>query len=277
VARVIGAKLAEKWGQSVIIENRSGAGGNIAADVATKATPDGYTLLFANNGIVISPMLYHNLSYRVLRDLEPISQVTAMPHVLVTSQVNQDNSLSDLIKSAKGNPHRLTFASSGTGATDHMAGELLKYMAKIEIDHVPYKGGPPALADTVSGQVTMYFAGLPSAMPLVNAGKVKALGTTGAKRSAAMPNVPTIAEANLPGYAVINWYGFFAPAGTPRNLVDKIALDVNRVLHVPSVRARFDELGIETVGSSPDQFAEFIKLEFGIWGKVIEAANIKAD
>jgi len=277
VARVIGAKLGERWGQSVIIENRTGAGGNIAVDLVMKAQADGYTLLFANNGIVISPMLYRNLSYQVLRDLKPISQLTAMPHLLVIAPTFLANSVTELIDFAKKNPHRVTFASSGTGATDHMAGELFKYMAKIEIDHVPYKGGPPALADTASGQVTIYFAGLPSAMPMVTAGKLKALGVTGARRSTTMPNVPAIAEANLSGYAVTNWYGLFAPVDTANQLVEQVAVDVRRVLESPDVRARFDGLGIDTVGSSPSQFADTIKLEFDVWASVIKAADLRAE
>ena len=277
VARVIGVKLSERWGQSVIVENRTGAGGNIAVDLVMKAQPDGYTLLFANNGIVISPMLYRNLSYQVLRDFKPISQVTAMPHLLVMASGYAANSVAELIEFAKKNPHQVTFASSGTGATDHMAGELFKHMAKIEIDHVPYKGGPPALADTASGQVTMYFAGLPSAIPMVAAGKLKALGITGARRSITMPTVPTIAEANLTGYAVTNWYGLFGPEMMANQLVEQVALDVSRVLELPDIRSRFDGLGIETVGSSPRQFADLIKLEFDVWTRVIKAADLRAE
>lgn len=277
VARVIGAKLSERWSQPVIVENRAGAGGNIAVDLVMKAQPDGYTLLFANNGVVIGPMLYRNLSYQVLRDFKTISQVTAMPHLLVMASGFSANSVAELIEFAKKNPHQLTFASSGTGATDHMAGELFKHMANIKIEHVPYKGGPPALADTASGQVTMYFSGLPSAIPLVAAGKLKALGITGAGRSKAMPNVPTIAEANLPDYAVTNWYGLFGPEMISNQLVEQVALSVSRVLELPDIRSRFDGLGIEIVGSSPAQFADLIKREFDVLTRVVKAANLRAE
>ena len=232
---------------------------------------------FANNGVVIGPMLYRNLSYQVLRDFKPISQVTAMTHLLVMASGFSANSVAELIEFAKKNPHQLTFASSGTGATDHMAGELFKHMANIKIEHVPYKGGPPALADTASGQVTMYFSGLPSAIPLVAAGKLKALGITGTGRSKAMPNVPTIAEANLPDYAVTNWYGLFGPKMISNQLVEQVALSVSRVLELPDIRSRFDGLGIEIVGSSPAQFADLIKREFDVWTRVVKAANLRAE
>ena len=277
VARVIAQKLNESWGQPVIIDNRAGAGGNIAADVVAKANPDGYTLLFANNGLAISATLHRKLPYDASRDLEPVTQVTAMPHVLVANQNLQAGSIKELITLAKAKPGTLSFGSAGTGNSDHMAGELFKHLAGIDIAHVPYKGGPQALTDTVNGQVAMYFAGLPVAMPMVKAGRVKALGTSGAKRSAALPEVPTIAEAGIPGYEVTLWYGLLAPARTPKDVVAKIAADVARTLKLPDVQERFVTLGVETVGSTPEQFKGFIKSELGKWGKVVKATGISVE
>ena len=277
VARVIAQKLAESWAQPVIIDNRAGAGGNIAADVVAKANPDGYTLLFANNGLAISATLYRKLPYDAARDLEPVSQVTAMPHVLVANPNLPFNSIKDLIAFAKAKPGQLSFGSAGTGNSDHMAGELFKYLAGIDIAHVPYKGGPQALTDTVNGQVSMYFAGLPVAMPMVKAGRVKALGTSGIKRSSALPDVPTIAEAGVPGYEVSLWYGLLAPARTPPDIVAKISADIARTLKLPEVQERFGTLGVETVGSTPAQFKSFVNSEIGKWSKVVKATGITVE
>ena len=200
VARAIAPKLSETWGQPAVVDNRAGAGGNIAADAVAKANPDGYTLLFCNNGLVISRSLYRKLPYDAMRDLEPVTQVTTMPHVLVVSPSLPANSVKELVALAKAKPGQLSFGSAGTGNSDHMTGELFKYLGNVDIVHVPYKGGPPALIAAMTGEVTMYFGGLPVTMPQIKAGKVKALGTSGTKRSPALPNVPTIAEAGLPGY-----------------------------------------------------------------------------
>ncbi len=277
VARVIAQKLAESWGQPVIIDNRAGAGGNIAADVVAKANADGYTLLFANNGLAISATLYRKLPYDAARDLEPVIQVTAMPHVLVANQSLPVTSIRELVALAKAKPGQLSFGSAGTGNSDHMAGELFKYLAGIDLAHVPYKGGPQALTDTVNGQVAMYFAGLPVAMPMVKAARVKALGTSGIKRSSALPDVPTIAEAGVPGYEVSLWYGLLAPARTPLDVVAKISADVARTLKLPEVQERFGTLGVETVGSTPAQFKAFVNSETGKWSKVVKATGITVE
>jgi tripartite-type tricarboxylate transporter receptor subunit TctC len=277
VARVIAQKLNQSWGQPVIIENRVGAGGNIAAEVVAKASADGYTLLFANNGLAISATLYRKLPYDAERDLEAVTQVTAMPHVLLANQNLAANSIKELVALAKSKPGQLSFGSAGTGNSDHMAGELFKYLAGIDLAHVPYKGGPQALTDTVNGQVSMYFGGLPVALPMVKAGRVKALGTSGAKRSPALPDVPTIAEAGVPGYEVSLWYGLLAPARTPKDIVAKISADVARALKSPETQERFNTLGVETVGSTPDQFSGFIKSELGKWGKVVKATGITVE
>jgi len=277
VARVIAQKLSEIWGQPVIIDNRAGAGGNIAADVVAKSNADGYTLLFANNGLAISATLYRKLPYDAARDLEPVTQVTAMPHVLVVNQNLPVNSIRELVALAKARPGQLSFGSAGTGNSDHMAGELLKYLAGIDIAHVPYKGGPQALTDTVNGQVSMYFGGLPVTMSMVKAGRVKALGTSGVKRSPALPDVPTIAEAGVPGYEVSLWYGLLAPARTPKDIAAKIAADTARALKSPEAQERFTTLGVETVGSTPAQFKEFVASELGKWSKVVKATGISVE
>ena len=277
VARVIAPRLSESWGQPVVVDNRAGAGGNIAADATAKATPDGYTLLFCNNGLVISKSLYRKLPYDALRDLEPVTQVTAMPHVLVVNTAAPATSVKELIALAKSKPGQLNFGSAGTGNSDHMAGELFKYLAGVDIVHVPYKGGPQALTDTMTGQVTMYFAGLPVSMGMVKAGKVKALGVSSTKRSSALPNVPTIAEAGLPGYEVSLWYGLLAPARAPKELVAKIAMDVGRALKAPEVQERLTGLGVEVVGSTPEQFKAFVNSENAKWAKVVKATGLSVD
>lgn len=277
VARVIGQKLSESWGQPVIIDNRAGAGGNIAADLVAKATPDGYTLFLSNNGIAISATLYRKLPYDALRDLAPVTQVTSLPHVLAANINLPANSIKELVALAKAKPGQLNFGSAGTGNSDHMAGELFKFMAGVNLVHVPYKGGVQALTDTVSGQVAMYFPGVPLSLPLVKAGKVKALGTSGTKRSPALPEVPTIAEAGLPGYEVNLWNGLLAPASTPKNVIAKIAADTSRVLKLPDVQERFTVLGLETAATPPAEFQTFFKSEIGKWAKVIKAIGLSVD
>lgn len=277
VARTIAPKIAESWKQPVVIDNRAGAGGNIAAENVVNANADGYTLLFANNGLVISRSLYRKLPFDALRDLEPVTQVTAMPHVLSVSPSLPASSVKELIALAKSKPGELNFASAGTGNSDHMAGELFKFMSGANLVHVPYKGGPPALTAAMTGEVAMYFGGLPVSVPQIKAGKVKALAVTGAKRSAALPNVPTVAEAGLPGYEVNLWYGIFAPAKTPRATVARLASEAQRALKAPDVQERLTGLGVELVGSSPEQFRAFVQSENAKWSKVVKATGLTVD
>ena len=277
VVRILGQKLNEIWAQPVIIENRLGAGGNVAADVVAKAPPDGHTLLSPNAGLAISAAFYRKLPYDALKDLQPITQLAQQPHILAVNNDLPAKSVKELIALAKAKPGQLSFASGGPGNSDHMAGELFKYMAGIDIVHVPYKGGNQALNDTISGQVAMYFPGVPVALPMVKAGKVRAFATTGAKRLPALPDVPTVAEAGIPGYQVILWYGLLGPAGLPTDITNKIQADVARVLKMPDVAERLAALGVEPVGSSPDAFAALLRSEIAKWEKVKKATGLTVD
>jgi tripartite-type tricarboxylate transporter receptor subunit TctC len=277
VVRIIGQKLSEIWSQPVIIDNRLGAGGNVAADAVAKAAPDGHMLLSPNAGLAISAAFYRKLPYDALKDLRPITQIAAQPHILAVNNDLPAKSVKELIALAKAKPGQLSFASGGPGNSDHMAGELFKYMAAIDIVHVPYKGGNQALNDTISGQVAMYFPGVPVALPMINAGKVRAFATTGAKRLPALPDVPTLAEAGVPGYEVILWYGLLGPAGLPTDVTNKIQADVARVLKMPDVRERLAGLGVEPVGSSPEAFAALLKSEIAKWEKVKKATGLTVD
>ena len=277
VVRILGQKLNEIWAQPVIIENRLGAGGNVAADVVAKAPPDGHTLLSPNAGLAISAAFYRKLPYDALKDLQPITQLAQQPHILAVNNDLPAKSVKELIALAKAKPGQLSFASGGPGNSDHMAGELFKYMAGIDIVHVPYKGGNQALNDPISGQVAMYFPGVPVALPMVKAGKVRAFATTGAKRLPALPDVPTVAEAGIPGYQVILWYGLLGPAGLPTDITNKIQADVARVLKMPDVAERLAGLGVEPVGSSPDAFAALLKSEIAKWEKVKKATGLTVD
>mgnify|MGYP001584446228 CR=1 FL=1 len=277
VMRIIGQKLSEVWSQPVIIDNRVGAGGNVAADVVAKAAPDGYMLLSPNAGLAISAAFYRKLPYDALKDLRPIMQIAAQPHILAVNNYLPAKSVKELIALAKAKPGQLSFASGGPGNSDHMAGELFNYMAGINIVHVPYRGGNLALNDTISGQVAMYFPGVPVALPMIKAGKVRAFATTGPKRSPALPDVPTVAEAGIPGYEVILWYALLGPAGLPTEVTAKVHADVAGVLKMPDVRERLAGLGVEPAGSTPDAFAAFLRSEIAKWDKVKKATGLTVD
>ena len=277
VVRILGQKLTEIWSQPVIIDNRLGAGGNVAADAVAKAAPDGYTLLSPNAGLAISAAFYRKLPYDALKDLRPITQIAAQPHLMAVNNHLPAKSVKELIALAKARPGELSFASGGPGNSDHMAGELFKYMTAIDIVHVPYKGGNQALNDTISGQVAMYFAGVPVALPMVKAGKVRAFASTGPKRVQALPEVPTMVEAGVPGYEVILWYGLLGPTGLPNEITAKLHADFARVLKMPEVQERLAGLGVDTVGSTPGDFARLIKSEITKWAKVKQATGLTVD
>ena len=277
VARLVGQKLAEGWGQPVVVENRPGAGGNIAADAVAKAAPDGHTIILANNSLAISASLYKKLSYDAVRDLAPVTQVSYLTHALVVTPNLPANSVRELIALAKAKPGQLNFGSGGTGNSDHMAGELFKSMAGIDIVHVPYKGGTEAMNDTIGGQVAMYFAGVTASLPFVKSGRLKVLGTSGAKRSVVMPEVPTIAEAGLPGYQVTLWNAFFVPAATPPAVIAKIAADSARVLKLPEVQERLATLGLEIAATPPAETRAYFGAEIGKWSKVVKSIGLHAE
>jgi tripartite-type tricarboxylate transporter receptor subunit TctC len=242
---VVAQKLNEAWQQPVIVDNRPGAAGNLAADAAAKSPSDGYTLFFANNGIAVSAALYRKLPFNPLEDLTPVVYVASAPLVLVVAPALPVKTVKELIALARSRPGELNFASSGTGNSDHMAQELFKSMARINIVHVPYKGSPQALTGVIGGETAMYLTGLPPTLPLIRAGRLRALGVSGTSRSAVLPDVPAIAEAGLPGYQANLWYGVFAPAKTAREVLEKVNAEIDRILKLPEVRERFAGLGVE--------------------------------
>jgi len=277
VARLVGQKLSEALGQPIVMDNATGAGGNIATERVAKAPPDGYTLGFMVNGqLVINPSLY-KLTYDPVKDLAPISQLTVTPNMLVVNNAVPAKNVQELIKMAKARPGELTYASGGTGTGNHMAAELFKSVAGLDITHIPYKGVLAAVPDLLGGRVTMMFSPLPVVLPLVNDRKLRGLAVTSLKRSASAPELPTIAESGYPGFEVTIWYGLLAPAGTLPAIIRKLHLETVKALAVPELRAKLADLGLEPIGNSPEEFAAIIKSEIPIWAKVIKESGIKPD
>ncbi len=275
--RLIGAKLTEAWGQAVVIDNHPGGAGNIGMELGARAAPDGYTLLVAPNGnLVVNPHMY-KLPYDVFRDLAPITLMAQVQNLLVVGSEVPARSVAELIALARAQPGKLSYASPGSGSQPHMAGELLKAMAGIELLHVPYNGTAPAMRDLLGGQVTMMFAQSSSALPQVKAGKLRALGIASLKRSAAAPEIPTIAEQNLPGFEAVSWYALMAPAGTPPEIIAKLQHEISGILQVPEVRDKLAALGAEPVGNSPAELAAMIKAESARYAVLVQKAGIKAD
>lgn len=276
--RVVAQKMNESWGQPVIADNRPGAGGNIGADVVAKAQPNGYTLLFCAPSLAISRAAYRKLPYDALRDLEPVTQVSSRGNVLVVHPSLPVSSVKELIALAKSKPGQLSFGSGGgSGSSDHLVGELLNLLAGVNITHVPYKSGPQAQNDLIGGRIQVYFGGIPVNLPMIKAGKVRPLGVSLAKRSPALPDVPTLAEAGVPGYEVNVWYGLFAPKGTPRQVVAKISSDVSRQLKSPELQERLAGLGVDAAGTTPAEFKALFNTEIEKWAKVVKAAKIMLD
>jgi tripartite-type tricarboxylate transporter receptor subunit TctC len=278
LARTIGQKLSEAWRQPVIVENRPGAGGNIGADVVAKAKPDGYTILMGTIGTQsINASLYAKMPYDAAKDFAPITLVAMVPNVLVVHPAVNARTVGELVALAKAKPGELNFASSSTGGSPHLSGEMFKQMTGANIVHVPYKGSAPAITDLLGGQVSLMFDNLPSALPQVKAGKLRALGVTSARRSQAAPDIPTIAESGVPGYEVDSWFGILAPAATPKEIVSKLNVEIVRILKIPEVRERLLEQGAEPVGDTPEHFAEHIRRETAKWARVVKASGAKAD
>jgi tripartite-type tricarboxylate transporter receptor subunit TctC len=275
-ARIVQGPLGELLGQQVVVENRAGAGGNIAVDHVAKAAPDGYTIVLANVGaLAVNPHILKT-PYDPLKDLLPISMAAEFANVLVVQPALGVNSVADFVKLARSKPATITYASSGIGGAGHLSGELLRSMAKIDIVHVPYKGGGPAMQGFLGGQVDSFFATPISSISQIRAGKAKAVATTGSKRAALMPDVPTIAEQGYQGYEALNWYGFLAPRGTPREIIDRLHRDIVKALAHQQVVAALHKTGTEPKSSTPDEFAAYIKREYDIWGRVVKEAGIKA-
>jgi tripartite-type tricarboxylate transporter receptor subunit TctC len=277
VARTIAEKLGGTWGQPVIVENRAGAGGTVGVDAAAKAAPDGYTMVLGVTGpLTIAPSINPQLPYDPLRDLVPVTLVAAVPSVIAVHPSVAARDLRELIALAKSQPGKLTFASAGTGTSVHIAGELLKAMAGVDILHIPYKGGAPALNDVMGGQVSMIIENLPQLLPHVRAGKIRALAVTTRERSAALPDLPAVAEL-LPGYEATTWFGLLAPAGTPQDIVRKVQADVAKIVTLPGVKERLASLGAEVIASTPEAFAAHLRSELLRFAKVIKDAGIKVD
>lgn len=277
LARTIARQLSERMGQQFMVENRPGAGGNIGADAVAKAKPDGQTLLMGSIGTnAVNAHLYSKMPYDTLRDFAPISLVASGTLMLVVHPALPVHTMKELLAYAKANPGKLTYASGGAGASQHLAGELLKSMAGIDIVHVPYKGVAQGVTDVVAGQVSMTFD-LATVLPHIKAGKLRPLAVANASRTSAFPDVPTIAEAGLAGYEASAWYGLFAPAGTSSEVVSRLNAEVVRALRSPEIHLRLTALGAEPVGNSPDQFAAFIKSEYNKWGRVAREAKISLD
>jgi tripartite-type tricarboxylate transporter receptor subunit TctC len=278
VARIIARKLGENLGQNVVVENRPGAGGNIAADVVAKANPDGHTILLAAVGsLAVAPHMISKLPYNPQRDLAPITMAVVFSNVLVVHPSVPANSLAEYVRLANSKPGTMTYGSSGIGGAGHLAGELFKMMAKADLTHVPYKGGGPAMADLLGRQIPSVFASAPSAVPQIKAGKIRALATTGATRSPFLPDVPTIAESGYPGYEATNWYAYVAPGRTPADIVARLNRELVKVLETPEVRDQLFTHGMEPMPGTSEALAKYIERELAVWGKVVKEAGIRAE
>jgi tripartite-type tricarboxylate transporter receptor subunit TctC len=277
IARIVQQRMSEGLGQTIVIENRGGAGGAVGTAEAAKAAPDGYTFLFTLSSHTINPLLY-KLSYDVERDFAPVSLIVSVPQLIAANPNSPIKTMRDLVAAAKAEPGKLSFASVGNGTPSHIAGELLKLKTGIDIQHVPYKGGGPAVADTIGGQVPLIFVTAPAAMSHVRAGKLRALAVTTLKRSPGAPEIPTVAEAlNIPDYEVDSWYAIFAPARTPPAIVARMDKEMARVVQLPDVRQKLIEQGGDPVGGPPEQLDRIVKAELKKWAEVIQAAKIKVD
>jgi len=277
VARLVGQKLAEAWGKPVVIDNAPGAAGNIGADRVAKAAPDGYTLGLLNQAqLVINPSLY-KLAYDPAKDFAPVSQISVAPNMLVVHNAVSAKNVKELLALVKAQPGVLTFASAGSGSSTHMAAELFKSVAGLDIRHIPYKGAPAAIPDLLGGRITMMFSAIAVVLPLAREGKLRALAVTSLRRAPVAPELPTIAESGFPGFEVTNWYGLLAPATTPATIVRKLNLETVKALALPDLRAKFADLGVEGIGNSPDEFTAVIKSGIPKWAKVIKESGIKPD
>jgi tripartite-type tricarboxylate transporter receptor subunit TctC len=274
VARIVAAKMGEPLGQNIVVENRTGAAGSIAATTVARSAPDGYTLLVVSSSYAINPSLYKSLPFDPQKDLVPISLLAEAPFLLVVHPSVPARSVKDLIALAKAAPGTLTYGSGGNGSSGHLAGALFGHLAHIELSHVPYKGAGLALVDLIAGQITFTFASVLSATPHVKQGRLRVLAVTGPKRSQALPNVPTVAEAGVPGYATGSWYGLLAPAGTRAPIIDAIASAANKAMHAPDVRERLIADGAEPRGSSPAVFQKHMSAEMAKWKAVVQNAGL---
>ena len=273
--RIISQKLTEAWGQQVVVDNRGGAGATLGTALAAKAAPDGYTFLVVSPSHAINATLYTKLTFNTEKDFAPVTQLTSTPLILVVHP-SVAKSVKELIALAKSKPGQINYASSGSGTSTHLAAVLFNMMANVDITHVPYKGGSPAMTDLLAGHVQLHFAGI-AAIPHIKAGKLTALGVTTSKRSPCLPDVPTISEAGLPGYEVDAWYGVYFPAGTPKEIVTKLNKELVKIVHLPDVKERFSTQCVDPVGSTAEQFTAFTKEEIEKWAKVVKTSGARVE
>jgi tripartite-type tricarboxylate transporter receptor subunit TctC len=276
MARLVGQHLSVRIGQQIVIDNRPGASGIIGSEVVSRAAPDGYTLLMANVSLVVNPFLYPKMPYDALKDFIPVTMVNSAPMLLVVHPSVPAKSVTELIAYAKSHPAKLNYGSGGLGSTPYLAAELFKSLAGIDVVHVPYKGGAPALSDLVGGQVSFMIENMPGTMPYVRANNLRALAITSPQRSELAPELPTMAESGVPGYEMSGWNGLFAVKGTPPEIVAKLHSDVAKILRTAEVRQELAALGAEPVGDTPEEFAAFLKADMARWGKIIQDKGIRS-
>jgi tripartite-type tricarboxylate transporter receptor subunit TctC len=278
LARMIGERLAPALGQPVVIENRPGAGGHLGAGLVVRAEPDGYTLLMSGSPThSVGPHLFKRLTYEPMRDVPPVAMVAIAPNLLVANASLPVKSLDDLVALARAKPGQLTYSSAGNGTSGHLAAELLKSMARVDMRHVPYKSGPEAVTGVLSGDVNFIFFTVPALLPQVEAGKLRALSITSAARSQLVPNVPTVAEAGFPGFEVLAWYALFAPRETPKPIVARLSAEIEKIVHLPDMREKMVQLGAEPRYMSPEQLTSFVSVESPKWGQLIRESGASAD
>jgi len=277
LGRTLAAKFSEAWGQPAVVENKPGANTLIGSDFVAKSPPDGYTLLVVAFPFAVTPSLIRNMPYDTLKDFAPVVLAAQSPNLLVVNPSLPVKSVGELIALAKAKPNSLSYASTGNGSSNHISMELFKSLAGVQIVHIPYKGSAPAVTDLLGGQVHLMFDNVPNVLPHVKAGKLVALGQTGVKRSPLISDIPTVAEAGVAGYEVTVWFGLVAPAGTPREVVQKLNAETLRILAMPDVRERFLAQGVEPAGGTPEQFGEHIRTQMAKWAKVVADAGVKAE
>ena len=278
VARYLALKLTEKWGQQVVVDNRTGATGIIGTEIAAHSPPDGYTLILGNAAThAVNVSLFKKLPYDAVKDFAPVTLIGRVPEMLVVHPALPAANVRELIALAKAKPGELAFGSAGAGSPPHLAGELFQFLAKVKLVHVPYKGSAPALADLIGGQISMYFSNILSAVPFVKSGRLRGLGVTSEKRSVVAPEIPTIAESGLPGYEDYNWYGILAPKGTPKAIVTQLHADIVAVVRGRDMEERLTKDGAEVIASTPDEFARFIREEIDRYARIVKASGLRAE